>query len=290
MPFRCVAFNCSNVPTKTNNNGKDNVCLHKWPTDKSQADAWRRFVCSKRKDWKPSSVSRLCSKHFTEDCFENMLQFSTGHSKMLRLRPGAIPTVNILPRPNIPTSSAVTSAGTCTVTTSLSSSPSQQGSAAQCTLTASTSITSMTTLLNTNSSTSSAVVSTSTSCGTLTSSTTMRSAVRKREIHRVNTIVFCDHHHVKYKFVLQLFKQVSYNMLSHLLYMIVHSRFSRKALVPLQKYKSPLPTAPLFQQFLNHVMQSQCNYARPHGQLKSKRPFVQNVPLMPQKVNKLSKN
>ena len=39
MPFRCVAFNCSNVPSKNNTNEKDNVCLHKWPTDKSQADA-----------------------------------------------------------------------------------------------------------------------------------------------------------------------------------------------------------------------------------------------------------
>ena len=45
MAFRCVAFNCSNVPN-------NEVSLHKWPADKLQADAWRRFVSNKRKDWK----------------------------------------------------------------------------------------------------------------------------------------------------------------------------------------------------------------------------------------------
>ena len=156
MPFRCVAFNCSNEPNSE-------LSLHKWPTDKVQADAWRRFVSNKRKDWKPSSESRLCSKHFTKDCFENQLQFSFGHCKKLLLRPGAVPTIHILSHSGIPTSSAVTSAGSCTVTTALSSCsmhvfPSQRSVPAECTLTAST------------------------------STTTMRSAVRKREANRVNKI------------------------------------------------------------------------------------------------------
>ena len=118
MPNHCVAANCSNTASNV-------VSLHLWPSSKAQAGAWRRFVATKRSHWRPFPSSILCSAHFTEDCFENQILFSMGHSKRLILRPGAVPTIHavqpsppqiVLPHPsNLPTFSTASSQGSCTV-------------------------------------------------------------------------------------------------------------------------------------------------------------------------------
>lgn len=173
MPNRCVAANCSNKASK-------DVSLHLWPTDKAQADAWRRFVATKRSHWKPSPRSILCSAHFTGDCFENQLKFSMGYGTRLILRPGAVPTIHTPPQlQNVPTVSAASSQGLCTVTTSFASfgrvkaTDSQQLTSAQCTLAPST--------------------------ASLPKPSVVRSAVRKREVSRVNisiinlqSLIQCD--------------------------------------------------------------------------------------------------
>ena len=120
MPNRCVAINCSNTASK-------DVSLHFWPANKAQADAWRRFVATKRSHWKPSPRSILCSAHFSDDCFENKLRFSMGYGTRLILRPGAVPTIHTPPKlnlthhENVPTVSAESLQGLCTVTTAFSS-------------------------------------------------------------------------------------------------------------------------------------------------------------------------
>ena len=70
------------------------VALFRWPTRKRQADAWRRFVETRRRSWKPSSASRLWSLHFIHSSFTNYNQFKLGKRNRLRMVPGAVPTVH----------------------------------------------------------------------------------------------------------------------------------------------------------------------------------------------------
>ena len=87
MPDRCVAANCSSVRSCK-------VALFRWPTRKRQADAWRRFVETRRRSWKPSSASRFSSLHFIHSSFMNYNQFKLGKRNRLRMVPGAVPTVH----------------------------------------------------------------------------------------------------------------------------------------------------------------------------------------------------
>ena len=67
MVNKCAAFGCS---TGNNSQRKDEdaaklLTLY-FPKNKPDLfQAWVKFV--NRKDWKPSSCSVLCEKHFTED-------------------------------------------------------------------------------------------------------------------------------------------------------------------------------------------------------------------------------
>ena len=71
MPSSCVAAGCDH---------KDNQ-LYQWPKDASLARLWTNFVKTKRDKWTPSARSVLCSKHFKDDCFQNMGQYRAGLSK-----------------------------------------------------------------------------------------------------------------------------------------------------------------------------------------------------------------
>ena len=176
MPNHCVAANCSNKASNA-------VSVHLWPSNKAQADAWRRFVSTKRSHWRPSPSSYLCSAHFDEDCFVNKMRFSMGHSKRLMLRPGAVPTIHARPSPRpiglphpalIPTFSAASFQGSHTVTTAFSSFGVLKTTAA-CTLAPSTPP---------------AQCTLAPSTASVPKTSKIRSAVRKREVSRVKTDFF----------------------------------------------------------------------------------------------------
>ncbi|XP_074658649.1 uncharacterized protein LOC141911560 [Tubulanus polymorphus] len=85
MPRRCVYYNCSS----------SNRSLFWWPRDTVIARKWTAFVSRKRAQWKPSSTSVLCGRHFTNDSFTNYSMFTSGFATKLHLKPDAIPTIHI---------------------------------------------------------------------------------------------------------------------------------------------------------------------------------------------------
>ena len=78
----CVAYGCSNNPVKD-----PNLSFHRFPSDTERKDKWANAV--RRKGWKPTSSSVLCSAHFTRDQF----QVPPGLKQRARLHPTAIPTI-----------------------------------------------------------------------------------------------------------------------------------------------------------------------------------------------------
>ena len=67
--------------------------FHYIPSD-SRRDQWLNFIYKDRMI--PSSISsrlRVCSLHFTNDCFTNLQQVNMGFAKKKLLKPGAVPTI-----------------------------------------------------------------------------------------------------------------------------------------------------------------------------------------------------
>ena len=72
MPERCVVYGCSNTT-----NTRNGIFLYQIPfwDDTSAVAAkrrkiWVQFIQRRRDKWTPTRSSVICSKHFTEDCFE----------------------------------------------------------------------------------------------------------------------------------------------------------------------------------------------------------------------------
>ena len=88
----CVAGFCSN-------SSKDGVSLHRFPKIEPYRTLWTRAVRNTRKDWlRLTNYSFLCSAHFTEDCFLELIgkrfkDFGLSPQKLRRLKPDAVPTV-----------------------------------------------------------------------------------------------------------------------------------------------------------------------------------------------------
>ena len=89
MPARCVAMWCSNSQ-------QDGVSLHSFPlTQPSVLAQWTRFVQVKRNHWKgPSTSSKLCSAHFSADCFDLIYKGEMGLGRRKVLVKGAVPTIH----------------------------------------------------------------------------------------------------------------------------------------------------------------------------------------------------
>lgn len=58
----------------------------RFPGDTIRKQSWTKFV--NRGSWKPNKYSVVCSKHFTEECFDRTSQCH------VRLKSDAIPTLN----------------------------------------------------------------------------------------------------------------------------------------------------------------------------------------------------
>ena len=71
--------------------------MHKFPTDTSLASKWSKAIRVHCADWTGlSSSSRLCSLHFTSDCYNRetiMRKKIRLEDKRLNLREGSIPSL-----------------------------------------------------------------------------------------------------------------------------------------------------------------------------------------------------
>ncbi|KAJ7372942.1 THAP domain containing 10 [Desmophyllum pertusum] len=88
MPHRCISGGCSNTR-------KDGVSLHKWPEDRHFAKLWTNAVKHTRSDFFNPTTSRLCSVHFSADCFEeqSVIAKSLGLKMKNLLKPDAVPSI-----------------------------------------------------------------------------------------------------------------------------------------------------------------------------------------------------
>ncbi|KAL2098995.1 hypothetical protein ACEWY4_005475 [Coilia grayii] len=80
VPKHCLCYGCESSPSEG-----ESLSFHKFPaTDSNRLNLWISYA--KRDHWSVNSKSVLCSKHFTEDCFD-----LSGES--VSLKPDAVPTV-----------------------------------------------------------------------------------------------------------------------------------------------------------------------------------------------------
>ena len=56
--------------------------LFKWPVDKADSEYWSRWVKTKNVSFKLIASSRLCCKHFSEECFDNLYKYLLECDKM----------------------------------------------------------------------------------------------------------------------------------------------------------------------------------------------------------------
>ena len=86
----CAAFGCNNRGTKGNG-----LSFFSFPKDGQLRKAWIHYC--RRWNFNPTSGHRLCSAHFTRDCFERdpfrMMELGVGGTFKRRLKPGATPNV-----------------------------------------------------------------------------------------------------------------------------------------------------------------------------------------------------
>ncbi|XP_069130350.1 uncharacterized protein [Argopecten irradians] len=91
---KCVAFGCGNGPSD------EHVSLHKFPLDNpALCRIWTNFVKTTRAKWAgPTTNSKLCSSHFTKECFpmRYAIMESMGHPQTKRrtVNRDAIPTIH----------------------------------------------------------------------------------------------------------------------------------------------------------------------------------------------------
>ena len=89
----CVAFNCKNGSFK-NQPKQQKVAFFSFPEKNPLRQCWINKV--RRKNWKPSKSSKLCSKHFEDSCFvQNLVVLESigWTATRLRLKQDAASTV-----------------------------------------------------------------------------------------------------------------------------------------------------------------------------------------------------
>jgi len=92
MVKRCVALFCGNTH-------KTGHSLHEFPKDPKIRNIWVRFVALKRKDFKATPYSHLCSHHFTPADFhqDTTIARSLGIKGKRVLIEGAVPSIQTIP-------------------------------------------------------------------------------------------------------------------------------------------------------------------------------------------------
>ena len=93
----CVA-GVPNNTSCTNGQFTEGISLHVFPNVNKEPERhwqWVRFVRRHRPGWKPSGRSILCGVHFEEKCFDQNKVVALSLGKKLRLKPDAVPTVDV---------------------------------------------------------------------------------------------------------------------------------------------------------------------------------------------------
>ena len=80
MP-NCAAVGCRNYVKLGSPSG---ITFHRFPADSARREEWLRNLM--RPDWSPSKYSRLCSLHFTDDCFDKS-------GERVLLKKASVPTI-----------------------------------------------------------------------------------------------------------------------------------------------------------------------------------------------------
>ncbi|XP_047465811.1 lethal(3)malignant brain tumor-like protein 2 isoform X1 [Mugil cephalus] len=86
MPYHCVAYGCGKT-------ADDGVAMFRFPKDLEEFRKWEKQVQRTRAQWVATPNSHLCSEHFGREYFETRTP-----AGVLKLRPGAVPTVFVRPR------------------------------------------------------------------------------------------------------------------------------------------------------------------------------------------------
>ncbi len=81
MSRRCPVSGCGKA-----------TCLNILPEDPDIREKWIRFIFSERLSHVSVNL-HVCSVHFTNDCFENKLQYDAGFARTLLLKDQAVPTI-----------------------------------------------------------------------------------------------------------------------------------------------------------------------------------------------------
>lgn len=88
MP-QCMVSNCSNYYGKTR--GKVNIMYHIFPTKPELASKWA-VLCGYKRDFKVAPYARVCSEHFTPNCYQRDLQHELlGLPLRRKLKSDAVP-------------------------------------------------------------------------------------------------------------------------------------------------------------------------------------------------------
>nr|CAD7424290.1 unnamed protein product [Timema monikensis] len=92
MVASCSAYNCQERYVK----GGD-ITFHSFPKNEELKRKW--VLLTRRQNFIPTQASKLCSKHFTSDCFDNDSQCqSTTIRKKTKLKQDAVPSIFNFPR------------------------------------------------------------------------------------------------------------------------------------------------------------------------------------------------
>ena len=95
----CVAGGPNGV-TCNNSQFTEGISMHAFPSGENQEREcvrrqWTLFVKRHRPDFQPSSSSHLCSAHFEQSAFTTNLDISVGIGMRRKLKPGAVPTIDV---------------------------------------------------------------------------------------------------------------------------------------------------------------------------------------------------
>jgi hypothetical protein len=90
MPTSCAVGLCKNVSKKDGN-----VHFFRFPRDVALRKIWIK-QCYRNKKFNVET-SRVCSEHFEESDFQNLMEIKLMHGKKLVLSKDAVPKINLKP-------------------------------------------------------------------------------------------------------------------------------------------------------------------------------------------------
>ena len=76
--------------------------VHQFPKESTIRRQWVKFVQTKRANFDGKSQwSVLCEIHFSPECYEDSMMVDMGFKKRKTLKKGAVPTIHVVPPPDL---------------------------------------------------------------------------------------------------------------------------------------------------------------------------------------------